>query len=128
MKVFHVSWNDPELYFMKCLERKISQCILPFNDIFRQWFLIKATCNGSLSKLSWIFLKDQWFFIISNALKGFLSKPLELSVFIGSPIHVLRIAYWLWSLKTPLYMFRAELYRKASQRLWSQWLSFLYLK
>ena len=30
-------------------------------------------------------------------------------------------------LNTPLYVFRAELYRKASQRLWSQWLSFLYL-
>ena len=28
----------------------------------------------------WVFLKDRWFFIISNTLKGFLSKPLELSV------------------------------------------------
>ena len=30
----------------------------------------------------WVFSKDQWFFIISNTLKGFLSKPLELSVYI----------------------------------------------
>ena len=29
------------------------------------------------------------------------------------------------TLKTPLYVFRAELYWKVSQRLWSQWLSFL---
>ena len=32
------------------------------------------------------------------------------------------------TLKNLLYMFRTELYRKASQRLWSQWLSFLYFK
>ena len=29
MKVFHVSWNEPEI--MKSSERKISQCILPFS-------------------------------------------------------------------------------------------------
>ena len=29
MKVFHVSWNDPETYFMKYSERKISQRIFP---------------------------------------------------------------------------------------------------
>ena len=27
-KVFHVPRNDPEMYFMKCSERKVSQCIL----------------------------------------------------------------------------------------------------
>ena len=32
------------------------------------------------------------------------------------------------TLKTPLYIFRTELYRKTSQKLWSQWLSFLYFK
>ena len=30
MKVFHVLWNAPETVFMKCSERKISHCILPF--------------------------------------------------------------------------------------------------
>ena len=46
-----------------------------------QWAIsIKATCNGSPSKLSWIILKTQWFFIIWNTWKGFLSKPLELLV------------------------------------------------
>ena len=43
---------------------------------------MKATRNSLLSKLSWLFLKDRWFFIISNTLKGFLSKPLELSVLV----------------------------------------------
>ena len=43
---------------------------------------MKATRNSLLSKLSWVFLKDRWFFIISNTLKGFLSKPLELSVLV----------------------------------------------
>ena len=32
------------------------------------------------------------------------------------------------TLKSPLYMFRTEFYQKASQRLWSWWLSFLYFK
>ena len=48
------------------------------NDIFRRWFSIKATCNRLLSKLSFVFSKNKWFFIIINTLTGFLSKPLEL--------------------------------------------------
>ena len=46
-----------------------------------QWAIsIKATCNVSPGKLSWVILKTQWFFIIWNTWKGFLSKPLELLV------------------------------------------------
>ena len=49
-------------------------------DFMGRWFQVKTICNGSLSKLSWVFLNNQWFFIIRNTLKGFLLKPLELSV------------------------------------------------
>ena len=48
--------------------------------ILRRRFQVKATWNDLLSKLLWVFLKNQWFFIIWNTLKGFISKPLELSV------------------------------------------------
>ena len=51
------------------------------HNIFRRWFQVKTICNGSLSKLLWVFLNYQWFFNIRNTLKGFLSKPLGLLIY-----------------------------------------------
>ena len=46
MKVCHVSWNTLKLHFMKCSERKISQCILPFKVVV--CFLTKLQVDTTL--------------------------------------------------------------------------------
>ena len=66
MKVFHVSWNVPSLYFMKGSERKISQFILSSRNykmiLYLQIIVIRGNFNNHLSIMtnipSWTLLKN----------------------------------------------------------------------
>ena len=68
VKVFHESISFHEmtlkLYFMKCPERKISQCILPFRNIERGQCLshFPALINkdhGEISRFKFYYKKDK---------------------------------------------------------------------